>query len=375
MVVSGESVVSHKDTRKSVSAKKKTKTSAETTMTTSVKRELLTEFQSSIAYACFDPPSLLCVVSTLSSAQQMKKIAELYLGDNDDGPNILCCVDQFLHGLDRFHGLYSVSAVDVQPGVSPNAAMLLTLIPVLHQRGLNVNIYVGKGSIERSLLVGKTKGSTVSHISGRTMLRAAKDVLRSCKKMTAIVTASNSPYKDGNYPSGTNWEDYIQWCITAMKKAVAAEKAGMIVASPLLQKAMAEKAMMLDSADDVLAGADDELLNKDVTDVAPELVVGTTAEDGSNEFENDDLTSSVVNLSDTVFVCAETDEADVPDGTFFKGFIAWCLWGHITITNDPEMKSMAFTESKVGTSYGRKTGSRKAMKEAAALSSIPIDNR
>ena len=306
----------------------------------------------------------------------MKKIAELYLGDSDDDPDIVCCVDQFLHGLDRFHGLYSVSAVDVQPGVSPNAAMLLTLIPVLHQRGLNVNIYVGKGSIERSLLVGKTKGSTVSHISGRTMLRAAKDVLRSCKKMTAIVTASNSPYKDGNYPSGTNWEDYIQWCITAMKKAVAAEKAGMIVASPLLQKDMAEKAMMSDSPDDgVLLAADDELLNEDVTDVAPELVVGTTAEDGSNEFENNDLTSSVVNLSDTVFVCAETDEADVPDGTFFKGFIVWCLWGHITITNDPEMKSMAFTESKVGTSYGRKTGSRKAMKEAAALSSIPIDNR
>ncbi|KAI2495413.1 hypothetical protein MHU86_19088 [Fragilaria crotonensis] len=49
--------------------------------------------------------------------------------------------------------------------------------------------------------------------------------------------------------------------------------------------------------------------------------------------------------------------------------------GHITITNDPEMKSMAFTESKVGTSYGRKTGSRKAMKEAAAVSSIPIDSR
>ncbi|KAI2513248.1 hypothetical protein MHU86_1019 [Fragilaria crotonensis] len=137
---------------------------------------------------------------------------------------------------------------------------------------------------------------------------------------------------------------------------------------------MAEKAMMSDSPDGVLA-ADDELLNRDVTDVGPELVVGATAEDGSNEFENDDLTSSVVNLSDTVFVCAETDEADVPDGTFFKGFIAWCLWGHITITNDPEMKSMAFTESKVGTSYGRKTGSRKAMKEAAAVSSIPIDSR
>jgi hypothetical protein len=133
MVVSGESVVSHKDTRKSVSAKKKTKTSAETTMTTNVKRELLTEFQASIAYACFDLPSLLCVVSTLPSLQQMKTIAELYLGDSDDSPDIVCCVNQFLLGLDRFHGLYSVSVVGIQPGVlSLNAEILLTLIPVLH---------------------------------------------------------------------------------------------------------------------------------------------------------------------------------------------------------------------------------------------------
>ena len=105
MEVSGESVVSNKDTRKIISAKKKTKTSAKTAMTTNVKRELLTEFQASIAYACFDSPSLLCGVSTLSEVQQMKKIAELYLGDSDDDPDIVCCVDQFLHGLDRFHGL------------------------------------------------------------------------------------------------------------------------------------------------------------------------------------------------------------------------------------------------------------------------------
>jgi hypothetical protein len=87
-----------------------------------------------------------------------------------------------------------------------------------------------------------------------------------------------------------------------MKKAVAAKKAGMIVASPLFQKDMAKKAMTLDSTGDVVA-ADDNLLNEDVTDVAPELVVGTTAKDSSNEFENNNLTSSVVNLSDTVFVC------------------------------------------------------------------------
>jgi hypothetical protein len=350
------------------SAKKKTKT---LTTTTNVKRELRTEFQASIAYACFDSPSLLCGASTLTDVQQMKKMSELYLGDCDDDADIVCCVDQFLHGLDRFHGLYSESAVDVQPGVSPNAAMLLTLLPVFHQRGLGVNIFVGDGSIERSfLVVGKTK-PTVLPISGRTLLRVAKEVLRSCKKMTAIVTASNSPYKDGNFPSGTNWDDYIRWCITAMKKCVAAEKAGMIIESPLLQKELAEKAIMAaeNSPDDVgLATDNDKLLNEeradDVTDVGLEFMVDApTVEDATN-----------VSTELVVDVPTGEDDADGPDGTFFKGFVAWCLWGHIPITIDPEMKSMAFTDSKVGTSYGRKKGSRQAMKDESSLLSS-IDNR
>ena len=362
-----------------VSAKKKTRT---LTTTTNVKRELRTEFQASIVYACFDSPSLLCGASMLTDVQQMKKMSVLYLGDSDDDANIVCCVDQFLHGLDRFHGFYSESAVDVQPGVSPNAAMLLTLLPVLHQRGLGVNIFVGNGSIERSfLVVGKTKGTTVSPISGRTLLRVANEVLRSCKKMTAIVTAPNSPYKDGHFPSGTNWEDYIlQWCITAMKKSVVAEKAGMIVERSLLQKKLAEKAIMAENSPDdvVLATDDNKLLNEragdatdvgsefmvdaptaDATDVATELVVDApTAEEACNES----------------LVCSASNDADGPDGTFFKCFIAWYLWGHIPTTIDPDMKSMAFTYSKVGTSYGRKKGSRQAMKDDATSVSL-IDSR
>jgi hypothetical protein len=49
------------------------------------------------------------------------------------------------------------------------------------------------------------------------MLRLAKDVVSNCKKMQAFVTRSNLLYKDINYtPSGTNYEDYIKWCLSAM---------------------------------------------------------------------------------------------------------------------------------------------------------------
>jgi hypothetical protein len=44
--------------------------------------------------------------------------------------------------------------------------MLLTLLPILNQQGHAVNIFVGKGSIERSLLIGKTVGATVTHVTG-----------------------------------------------------------------------------------------------------------------------------------------------------------------------------------------------------------------
>jgi hypothetical protein len=35
--------------------------------------------------------------------------------------------------------------------------------------------------------------------------------------MMGLVTASGSPYREGTYPSGTNWDDYIKWCLVAMR--------------------------------------------------------------------------------------------------------------------------------------------------------------
>ena len=85
-----------------------------------------------------------------------------------------------------------------------------------------MQIFVGKTSIEKALLCRNE-----TPISGRTLLRLAKEVLCNCKKLQAIVTANNSPYKDGDSgPSGTNWEDYIQWCLKAMYKAESANEVG-----------------------------------------------------------------------------------------------------------------------------------------------------
>ncbi len=52
-----------------------------------------------------------------------------------------------------------------------------------------------------------------------------------------------------------------------------------------------------------------------------------------------------------------------PPNHFFKGFLAWSLWGHRPIENDGTMKSFLFTEAKVPTSFGRKTASRQSSKQ------------
>jgi hypothetical protein len=284
-------------------------------------------------------------------------------------PDSLCYVDQFLHGLNKFHGLFTTSSVELQPGVvsdDQQPPMLLTLLPILNQQGHAENIFVGMGSIERSLLIGKTDGATVTHVTGRTLLRAAKDVLRSCKKMMLIATASNSPYKDGNFPSGTNWDDYIKWCVVEMKKVTADEKAGMIAKPGLTisqvvattARTVATTTPAAEEEEEVEILAVDTASFPDVLDcVADELLVGV----------EDEFAGPPENAVD-----------DEPDGKFFKDFIAWCLWGHILIENDEDMKSMSFTESKVGSGYGRKTSSRRVLKAAAASrleGLVSVDNR
>ena len=42
--------------------------------------------------------------------------------------------------------------------------------------------------------------------------------------MMGLVTASGSPYRDGTFPSGTNWDDYILWCLVAMQEDCAREE-------------------------------------------------------------------------------------------------------------------------------------------------------
>jgi hypothetical protein len=113
----------------------------------------------------------------------MEKImTKLCFGDDTD-TNTISYVDQFLHGLNRFKGLFSNSSPTGGDGASGEMPTLLSIPPLLHQQGAAVHIlFIGKGSIERGFLCSKSLANQTP-VTGRTLLRLAKEVLCNCKKM------------------------------------------------------------------------------------------------------------------------------------------------------------------------------------------------
>jgi hypothetical protein len=194
-----------------------------------INRRLLVEFQGLIAFACYDSPSISGGGESMTESTMEKVMTKLCFGNINDGNDnsgvdeIVCYVDQFLLGLNKFKGLYTDTHIggssSFETGALQKGGQILTMLPILHRQGTNVNIYVGEGSIEKEFLYRKSllKNSTGGTISGRTMLRLAKEVLCNCKKMQALVVSSLSPYRNPHeFPSGMNWDDYIEWCLNAM---------------------------------------------------------------------------------------------------------------------------------------------------------------
>ncbi len=67
------------------------------------------------------------------------------------------------------------------------------------------------------------------------------------------------------------------------------------------------------------------------------------------------------------------NEIEVPRNYFFKGFLAWCLWGWIPILPGSMMKSFLFSDAKCNTSFGRKIASRQAMKSNSTSAAYDIE--
>ena len=310
---------------------------------TNMSRVLLKELQATIAFACFDSPSLIQRGTSLSEAAIEDVLSSIYYGDDKNGaldPDMITYVDQFMLGLKKFKGLYTRS---LQAGSNGASGEVLLSIPEFLHRHKNFLVFVGSGSIEKAILSQKSVALSSEKVSGRTLVRMSKTVVCNCKKMMAIVKAKGSPYRDGEFPSGTNWEDYILWCLVAMGKECDREDAAKI-------DSVAKKA-------NGLCG-----------------LVGIEDEEGQSEGV------LLTNLSsDSLLSSGDRESNNYADATFFKcgvGFLAWALWGFIPIHDSAGMQSDVFGDAKINASVGRRTTSRAQMRKLLMdQNAATLDNR
>ena len=279
------------------------------------------EIQYLIAYVCYDSPRVAQRGDSLNEAELAKEMSALfYGGDGDDQGNTVTFLDQFINGIYKFNGLFTTSEDPDEEG-----QIVLTMPQKLH-RYSGVRIFVGPGSITKEL-VSQTNFTNTTQITGASLLSKAKIVIRMCKKMMALVMAPGSPYRDGTFPSGTNWDDYIKWCIVAWQKECERE-----ADEKKITRMPAPPAAATDSTASTTAPEE----NAGVKDPNPYMKGGS-------------------------------------------GFLAWALYGHIPLHDGAGMASLLFSEAKAKTSYGRGSKTRTAMRKAAIAASssmlVPVDNR
>ena len=177
----------------------------------------------------------------------------------------------------------------------------------------------------------------------------------------ALVMARDSPYKDGTFPSGTNWDDYANWCLAAYY--TSENHASSLATSTVIDPQALP-------ANDVAAAAFAGGAAAPAAPAAPDTPGGTVsqqpvpAEDHNHEEqrESEDLLVQPPGKGAALL--------EPPVGYFFKGFLAWSLFGPIPVLEtSATTKTTQFVDSKVGTSYGKKKKS--TCKKRAA--SLPVD--
>ena len=135
-----------------------------------------TEFQALTAFASYNSPSIAGRSIAMTESTMEKLIMKLCFGDENGNNDVICFVDQFLLGVNKFKGLLCgrIAESPDQGAVNTNPDAVLPVPQFLHCQG-SINVFVGEGSIEKRLLFQKLLSNEVP-ITGRTMLSCkAKD--------------------------------------------------------------------------------------------------------------------------------------------------------------------------------------------------------
>jgi hypothetical protein len=172
------------------------------------------------------------------------------------------------------------------------SGQIFLTMPQKLQRQKGLHIFVGATFITKHLLLQRNVINTTK-ITGRTFHKKALQAVQTCKKMMALMTAPGSPYQDGDFPSGADWNDYIRWCLDAIQMEFDRE-----------ERARQPRGMQ-------------------------------TAMSGPTVMANEPATTLTTTTTDDAQVAATlaktTRGATATKNPYFKfgvGFLAWALWGH-----------------------------------------------
>lgn len=144
--------------------------------------------------------------------------------------------------------------------------------------------------------------------------------------MMGLVTALGSPYRDRTFPSGTNWDDYIKWCLVAMQNDCDREAKMKLLNVATTESAVAMRTTATIVAVETPCTVARMTMTTTTTENAAATAATTTTQvnnDGAGAIEQHSLPGSA---------------------SFFKagvGFLAWALWGHIPLHNGEQMLSLA----------------------------------
>ena len=333
-----------------------------------ISKRLQTEFQSLIAFACYDSDSVLKAGKSAKRLTIVTKIAEKYMPSNSCNGDRMSFVDLFLEGKGRFKHLFvekttqsdTESSTATSTNHSPTPSVLM--IPSFLHCNPGHELVVRNGCIDKSLLTRKNLSNPVD-IQAMTLYRHAKEVEMNCKKALAFCLGEDSPYRNwnGTYPSGTNWEDYLIWVRTKMYHSSLDTTA--------IVEVVDEESNEDGNADGNEDGNDEDgnVLDEDEDEEE------ASENGGGNCILQEPVNNDAGNVEDPVedpdeVGTAHEDELpSLPPDEIFKGFLAFALWGFITPEGGDQYKSTLMATVVDTETKPKKENGRKAVKIAEGI--------
>ena len=297
--------------------------------------KLMKELQRTMFFAAYESV-VFSSARSMTEKDQRQMLRESIIGVTG-ASDIMTLPEQMVLGLNQFSHLYdnvpvatnddrnasTLSGFGTVAGSSRNEYDKVLKDCYFPQKssGGKLTVYANKSDgITTSMLVAKNFSNPV-HVSDKTIMRGAKEVLRNGRKALACAKGVDSEYKDGNLPSGKTIADYHRYIRECMYVKLRGSSGGE---------------------------------NEDDDDV-----MSTTAGDKDDHQHDPSSQLDVVNPE------------EMPEDYCFSGMIAFFLWGFII--EDPQQCAVYQSKQfQIGDSVKEEKGAnsrRQVKKEAASAGS------